>query len=124
MARRTAITRAFKWAARMQQEALSPIMQRRLATATVQYELSAQRSEFIEDAVKVLLNGPVGVGGALPEPVPFVQVPFIMAAARQFAAAKDCFTGDTLTAELAILVAKWHRRGLSVAVLRAVVEVV
>ena len=123
MARRTAIVRVAKWAARMQQEALSPIMQRRLATATVRYEIAAQRSEQIEDAVKALLNSEVAPG-PLPAPVSILEVPYYLAFARQVAKAKDCFSGDTLVNEVALLVAQWADRGLDDDVLDAVKGVV
>jgi len=111
MARRNTVTRVAKWNAHMQQEALSPIMQRRLSAASVRYLASCDRSVEIEDAIKTIFNGVVGSG--LPVSIRSCELPAYISFSRQYAALKDKFTGLTLTNEAAVVQALWVARGLN-----------
>lgn len=116
MARRTATVRAAKWLARMQMEAISPIMLRKLEAASVRFIASAERAEAIEDNTKTVLNG----AGA----VPFALIPSYMAFAKQAGSLKDRLLGESLADEVAILTVKWVSRGLDEDVLLAIAGVV
>lgn len=94
----------------MQQEALSPIMQRRLSAASDRYLVSCDRSVEIEDAIKTIFNGRVGMG--LPVTILPVELVSYTAYSRQVAALKDKFSGLSLTNEIAVVQAIWVARGL------------
>lgn len=102
----------------MQQEALSPIMARRLTRAAVNFEASAARAVQIEDDVKVVLNADDG-------PVPTIQYPFYLAFARQVARLMDAgLTGASLTRETDLIKATWASRGLDEGILTLIAGVV
>jgi hypothetical protein len=103
----------------MQQEALSPIMGRRLATALVKFELSAGRSAAIEDAVHLTLNM------FADSPVPTIQYPFYLCFARSVARLRDIgINAATFDAEVALRKAMWVSRGLNADALDIVAEAV
>ena len=102
---RSAEVRAAKWTARMAAEALSPIMQRRLAGATEAYYRSAQDAVALDEVVRAVLN-------AQPSGVVFYTVPMYFACGREFNRLINKFSGESLAIEIDVIKTKWVSRGL------------
>jgi len=126
MANRDPILRVAKWTARMQQEAISPLMQRKLASALASYSASAAASFVLEQDLKTLLTGITCHVGPAPGPGQYTpgQVGMFFAYAHRVQAIKARYTGASLAMELTAVHDQWVARGLDDTVLTQVEGVV
>jgi len=120
MQRRSAALRIAKWTARMQQEAVSPIAQRRLVHATEKIATYISGVVGIEAQVRQVLEGKA-TGGVN---IPTIATPYYYSFGRQcYKLQRGEFSGTSGNMACQNIKDVWVARGLDSATLKAIAAV-
>jgi len=120
MEKRSAALRIAKWKARMQQEALSAAMERRLARATEKYATYTSAAVGIESQIRQVLESKA-VSGVV---IPSILIIFYLDFGRQcFRLQRELFTGPAGDQAAQLLKDAWVARGLDSGTCKAIAAI-
>lgn len=117
MQRRSAALRIAKWVARMQQEAVCPVMQRRLVRATDKMASYVASVVGVESQIRQVLEGKATGGTA----IPITSIAYYMDYGRQcYRLQRGEFAGPSGNMAAQCLKTLWVARGLDSLTLKAI----
>jgi hypothetical protein len=109
MQRRSAALRIAKWVARMQQEAVCPVMQRRLEHATDKMASYVSSAVGVESQIRQVLEGKA-TGGTV---IPVISIPYYLGFGREcYRIQRGEFAGPSGNMAAQCLKTLWTARGL------------